>query len=178
MDYFWLLFGFRGRLNRARYLILELAVLASWLMLWVRHPAEASPQWEALHWLAAIFIGWINLAAIARRLHDRNRSGWWTVAVFIVNRLVFVFYGLFFGSYFGADISNAEQLLLVLAFAVLSIVQTWIFIELFFMIGTDGTNRFGPDPTRTVFNISNGARPAPAGVPDFLVRQAGPLPRR
>jgi uncharacterized membrane protein YhaH (DUF805 family) len=178
MDYFWLLFSFRGRLNRARYLILELAVLTSWLMLWVKHPAEASPQWEALHWLAAVVIGWINLAATARRLHDRNRSGWWTVAVLVVNRLVFLSYGLFFGSYFGADISSAVQLLFVMAFVTLSVLQTWIFIELFFMIGTDGTNRFGPDPTRTAFDISTGPQPASAGVPDFLVRQAHPLPRR
>jgi uncharacterized membrane protein YhaH (DUF805 family) len=31
-----LLFGFKGRTGRARYLMAELALLAAWLMLWLK----------------------------------------------------------------------------------------------------------------------------------------------
>ena len=35
MDYVWLLFSFKGRLNRARYLVVQLALLTVWLALWL-----------------------------------------------------------------------------------------------------------------------------------------------
>jgi uncharacterized membrane protein YhaH (DUF805 family) len=118
---------------------------------------------------------WINAAITVKRLHDLNRSGWWAVAILIVNRLSYIYYGLFFGLYFGVDISTARELLLVMLAVALSLLQTWIVIELFFMMGTDGPNRFGPDPTRTAHNSPIDSRP-PVSVPDFLVRRAGPRP--
>ena len=177
MDYAWLLFSFKGRINRARYLVVQLALLTFWLTLWLKFSFHFSSQWEALHWVAAITMIWINAATTVKRLHDRNRRGWWAVAIFVVNRLSYVYYGLFFGSYFGVDISTAGQLLLVMLVVALSLLQTWVVIELFFTIGTDGHNRFGRDPTRTAANSPIASHAEPAGVPDFLVCRAGPLPR-
>ena len=88
------------------------------------------------------------------------------------------FYGLFFGLAFGVDISIARELLLVMVAVALSLLQTWIVIELFFLFGTDGPNRFGPDPTRTTAIPPSHSRPEPAGVPDFLVCRTGPLQSR
>ena len=171
MDYARLLFSFNGRLNRARYLAVQLALLTVWLVLWLKSPFL---HWQVLHWIAAAALIWINTATTAKRLHDRNRSGWWAVAVLIVNRLTYVYYGLFFGLYFGVDISIAWELLLVMFAAALSLLQTWVIIELFFLTGSEGTNRFGADP------LSHVATGAPAGpcpvqdnVPAFLVRGAG-----
>jgi uncharacterized membrane protein YhaH (DUF805 family) len=179
MDYIRLLFSFRGRINRARYLVVQLALLTCWLMVWVKFPLHLSSQWNALFfdWVVAIAMIWINLATMAKRLHDRNRNGWWAGAVFSVNRLSYVYYSLFFGLYFGVDISVAEELLLVMLAVALSLLQTWIVIELFFLIGTDGPNRFGPDPTRTAPDSPLESHAAPAGVPDFLVLRAGPALR-
>jgi len=42
--------------------------------------------------------------------------------------------------------SSAKELLVVMIAVALSLLQTWAIIELFFLIGTDGPNRFGPDP--------------------------------
>jgi uncharacterized membrane protein YhaH (DUF805 family) len=178
MDYARLLFSFKGRINRARYLVVQLALLTFWLMVWVKFPLHFSSPWNALFfdWVVAITMIWINLATTAKRLHDRNRNGWWAVAVFSVNRLSYVYYGLFFGLYFGVDISTAKELLPVMLVVARSLLQTWIVIELFFLIGTDGPNRFGPDPTRTAPHSPLDSRAAPAGVPDFLVLRAGPLP--
>jgi uncharacterized membrane protein YhaH (DUF805 family) len=174
MDYVWLLFSLRGRINRARFLVVQLALLTLWFMIWLKFPLYLSSQWGALHWVVALAMIWINAAITVKRLHDRNRSGWWAVALFVVNRLSYVYYGLFFGLYFGVDISTAEVFLLVMLVVALSLLHTGVIIELFFMIGTDGPNRFGPDPTRTDFRSPIDSRPEPARVPDFLVLRAGP----
>lgn len=175
MDTVSLLFSFKGRINRARYLVVQVALLAIWFMLEIKFSFQFSSPWAA--GVVVIAMIWINTATTAKRLHDRDRSGWWAVAVIGVNRLSYVYYGLFFGLSFGVDISIAEELLLVMLAVALSLLQTWVIIELFFLFGTDGPNRFGPDPTRTAPNSSIDSRTAPAGVPDFLVLRAGPLPR-
>lgn len=162
----WLLFSFKGRIGRARYLVVELALLALWLMLWLELRFYSSAQWE--HWLIAAPMIWVNLAVTAKRLHDRDRSGWWAVAVFAVNRLSYVYYGLFFGLAFGVDLSIAVEFLLVMSAIALSLLQTWVVIELFFLSGTEGPNRFGPDPTATPDSPID-LRPQPTGIPDFLV---------
>jgi uncharacterized membrane protein YhaH (DUF805 family) len=177
MDYAWLLFSFKGRINRARYLVVQLALLTVWLILWLKFPLHFSSQWNDLHfdWVVAITMIWINAATTVKRLHDRNRSGLWAVAIFIVNRLSYAYYGLFFGLYFGVDISTAKELLLVMLAVALSLLETWVIIELFFLIGTDGRNRFGPDPLATVATSApTNSRPDQRSVPGFLVHNAGP----
>ena len=173
MDYARYLFSFRGRLNRARYLAVQLTLLAVWFLFWIKSPFQ---QWEILGWVVAATMIWINLATTARRLHDRNRSGWWAIAVVAINRLSFLYYGLFFGLHFGVDVLGVQEMLLVMGAVALSVLQTWVVIELFFVIGTDGANRFGPDPTRTAPTSAVGPRVEPLGVPEFLLHRAGPRP--
>ena len=173
MDYVRYLFSFKGRINRARYLVIQLALLTVWFLLWVKAPFQ---QWE-MGLAAAIPMIWINLATTAKRLQDRNRRGWWAIAVVVVNRLSFLYYGLFFGLSFGVDISIVEELLLVMGAVGLSVLQTWIVIELFFLSGTDGANRFGLDPTRTAAKSLSVSQVQSFGVPDFLLHRADPAPR-
>jgi uncharacterized membrane protein YhaH (DUF805 family) len=173
MDYARLLFSFRGRVNRARYIVVQLALLTVWFLFWIKSPFQ---QWEILGWVLTTAMMWINMATTARRLHDRNRSGWWAIAVVVVNRLSFLYYGIFFGLSFGVDISIAEELLLVMGAVGLSVLQTWIVIELLFVIGTDGPNRYGPDPTRPLTKSPSAPRTESFGVPDFLLHRAGPRP--
>jgi uncharacterized membrane protein YhaH (DUF805 family) len=160
LHYIWLLFGLKGRINRARYLVVQLALLTFWL-LWLKFPFQVSSQWETLLFDGVVTIAliWINTATTAKRLHDRDRSGWWAVAIIILNRLIYVYYGLFFGLSFGVDISIAEELLLVMLAVAMSLLGTWVFIELIFLIGTDGSNRFGPDP---LARVPTGALPTRA----------------
>ena len=170
MDYAWLLLSFKGRLNRARYLVVQLALLTVWLVLWLK----LSPQSEALRWVIAIAMIWINTATTAKRLHDRNRSGWWAAAVFFVNLLSYAYYSLFLGLYFGVDISIAKELLLVMLAVALPFLQTWVVIELFFLIGSDGSNRFGPDPlAQAATGAPAASRAVQDNVPAFLVHGAG-----
>jgi uncharacterized membrane protein YhaH (DUF805 family) len=175
MDYARLLFSFKGRINRARYLVVQLALLTFWLTS-IKYQFHFPAQWEAFDLVVAVMMIWINTATTAKRLHDRNRSGWWAAVVFLLNRLSYAYYGLFFGLSFGVDISVAEQLLLVMLVVALSLLQTGIIIDLFFLIGTDGPNRFGSDPTRSAADFLIDSRPERDGVPDFLVRRAGSSP--
>jgi len=176
MGWVWLLFSFKGRAGRAKYLAVELGLLTLWFTLWIVLRAEFASPWE--QWVTAIPMIWINLAITSKRLHDRNRNGWWAVAVFVVNRLSYVFYGLLFGVSFGIgiDISIAEELLFALLAVTVSLLQTWVVIELFFVAGTDGPNRFGPDPTRATLRSPIDSHPGPAGIPDFLVSRTAPPP--
>ncbi len=117
---------------------------------------------------------WINLATTAKRLHDRNRSGWWAAAVFLVNLLSYAYYSLFIGLYFGVDLSIAKELLLVLVAVTLPLLQTWVVIELFFLMGSEGRNRFGADPLSLVgTGAPTASRAVQDNVPAFLVRNAG-----
>jgi uncharacterized membrane protein YhaH (DUF805 family) len=173
MDYVRLLFSFKGRINRARFLLVQLPLLAFWLIFAFRFSTQPE-AWDGLIVVATI---WINLATMAKRLHDRDRNGWWAVGFFIFGRLSYVYYGLFIGLYFGVDISMVQELPLVMLAVALSVVQTGILIELFFMPGTDGRNRFGPDPlasaaTGTATDLHRDQR----SVPGFLVHGAVPPP--
>jgi uncharacterized membrane protein YhaH (DUF805 family) len=116
------------------------------------------------------------VATTVKRLHDRDRSGWWAIAILVLNRLAYFYYGLFFGISFGIDISIFAELPLVLLAVATSLLQTGVFIELVFLTGTEGANRYGPDPTSAVTGPPGVSGPGPYGVPDFLVRRAGPSP--
>jgi uncharacterized membrane protein YhaH (DUF805 family) len=77
-----------------------------------------------------------NLAGTAvRRLHDRNKSGWWIVPFFMAPILLGKV-----GDWLG-DSYPAEFLRLVLI-----ALSLWGFVEMLCLRGTSGPNRFGPDP--------------------------------
>ena len=81
---------------------------------------------------------WIMLAVAIKRLHDRDRSGWWIVPFFVVPS-------------FSEDIAGwlDDSILSLLAFPIglaLFILCIWGFIELGFLRGSFRTNRFGPNP--------------------------------
>jgi uncharacterized membrane protein YhaH (DUF805 family) len=158
-----LFFGFSGRINRAKFWL----TLVIWLLIWIvaipafvvgglailgsnlSNGSLPSPEDPAaflrlirdygilsLVILAFIIVSWASAFAIGvKRLHDRDRSGWWIV--------------LF---YFGPTVlavaqSSTEGALasLVLGLGALAISVWWL-VELGFLRGTSGSNRFGADP--------------------------------
>jgi len=113
-----------GRLARTRFWIAcaMLVAVAALYEAWVG---------PTLHWLT----GWLVYPALlyggacvlAKRLHDRGRSGWW--AALVLFALVAVWptpHG--FGAF------------------VFTLILAWATIELGVMQGEDGANRFGPSP--------------------------------
>ena len=91
---------------------------------------------------------WIYLATAIKRLHDRDRSGWWIIPFFIVPGLFDQFSDLLPDSYW------------VLPFILpASILWLWGLVEMFCRRGTIGPNRFGPDPLADIED-SSAAPPA------------------
>jgi uncharacterized membrane protein YhaH (DUF805 family) len=95
----------------------------------------------------AVF-SWIFLATAIKRLHDRDRSGWWIVLFFFVP-------GLF--NQFSDLLPDSNW---VLPFNLTaSTLWLWGIVELFFLSGTSGHNRFGPDP---LADVEDSAAASPA----------------
>jgi uncharacterized membrane protein YhaH (DUF805 family) len=141
MNLFTLLFGFRGRINRAKYWLAVLIYVISLSILW------AIVYWYELEGGALIAVAvfalplWVSGIAVGiKRLHDRDKSGWWIL--------------LF---YFGPQVLNGlataagetEQILSLLLSTASVALGIWAIVELGFLRGTPGPNRYGPDPLAT-----------------------------
>jgi uncharacterized membrane protein YhaH (DUF805 family) len=85
--------------------------------------------------LGTTLLMWVYFAASIKRLHDRDKSGWWMVAFFAVPGL----YNQF------ADRLPDSHADLPLAFAA-SALCLWGFVEMYCLKGSRKTNRFGADP--------------------------------
>ncbi len=156
MNIFHLFFGFGGRLNRAKYWLVTVVWIAIWVVALVAALVILGANWpdsdlpadekrsaylDILLDYAAIFvplfvIGWISALAVGiRRLHDRNKSGWWIVLFYFGPAVIEIFR-------LGTDLPGASPVL-GLASAIISI---WMLVELGFLRGTHGPNHYGADP--------------------------------
>lgn len=174
------LFGFEGRINRAKYwyaffasmmscLVFMLALAFAIAVIFGAHVksvhihfidvfgnppsfpfsasfSDADPETMAIISLlfhvagTPIFVVglWFLTATTIRRLHDRNKSGWWIVAFFIAPALL------------GSTVDRLDDESYAALALVVFGVYTWGFVELLFFRGTRGPNRFGPDPLAPV----------------------------
>jgi uncharacterized membrane protein YhaH (DUF805 family) len=105
--------------------------------------AGVSGGWLANIWSLAMFIP--SLAVGVRRLHDLNRTGWWLLAPIVIMVIGFVmFFMAMRGALTGAGMGGSGMIggILLAVGGIMSIVLlVW-----FCMRGTEGPNRFGPDP--------------------------------
>ena len=85
-------------------------------------------------WLAAAALG---LGAAVKRLHDRGKSAWWLLPMYVPLLLISML-GALVESASGE--ANPVLSMLSLPFSI------WIFVDLGCLRGTVGPNRFGPDP--------------------------------
>jgi uncharacterized membrane protein YhaH (DUF805 family) len=141
------LFTFRGRANRAKYwlasLIGAIALLPGFLL---SDPPEGTSTAAVVVQLAvvllatAVFVVIAILAAI-RRLHDRDKSGHWVWLLLVVPVVLNVLAEVLLSQTTPRNQSLALGLRLM-AFGF----GFWAFVELGCLRGTQGANRFGPDP--------------------------------
>jgi uncharacterized membrane protein YhaH (DUF805 family) len=82
----------------------------------------------------------VNLTMIVRRLHDRNRSGWWLLPILALDITGHVMEAIV------DSVSRTYPVMVLFAVIALLGVHLWILIELLIRRGTPGPNRFGPDP--------------------------------
>jgi len=144
------LFGFRGRISRAKYwlaIVLWTAVLAAGQIVpsmvagmsfdELLDIALAFDMFRPILALGLIFlIVWaISFLAVGvKRLHDRDKSGWWAVLFFVPLTLDVV--AVFAHSIELIYLSNIASAFIII----------WCFVELGVLRGTQGNNRFGADP--------------------------------
>ena len=155
------LFSFHGRIGRAGLwlctailMALSIAlVLILWAYAWsvpgAYENGGPTPFPSSLPGIAGAILYFSVLAAVlaaslavtVRRLHDRNKPWWWIV-VFIF--LPDVLFGL--AQYLTeSGMSENESLEFVVRSAAVAFAA-WGLIELGFLRGTEGANRFGADP--------------------------------
>jgi uncharacterized membrane protein YhaH (DUF805 family) len=82
-----------------------------------------------------LVFAWSYAAASIKRLHDRNKSGWWMVPFIVAPGLYDQFRDRLAGSYGGALLGLAVFILLI-----------WGLVEMCCLRGSPWTNRFGADP--------------------------------
>jgi uncharacterized membrane protein YhaH (DUF805 family) len=165
MDYAWFLFKFDGRINRAKYWLGTLIILCCMIFVLILLaavavgfgiggplaidligisasieftddlPAKTSlfPQIVTIPMTFAF--GWCYAAVSIKRLHDRNKSGWWMIPFIVASGL----YGQF-GHWLGDSWAAA------LIGWPIYMCFSWGLVEMCFLKGTPGPNRFGPDP--------------------------------
>ena len=141
MNWGQLFFGFDGRINRTKYWTAILIYLAIYLALAILgYAAGQSATYQAINGMLNIVILISSLAVGVKRLHDRNKSGWYLVLFYIVPGILLVA-GIAVGTTMEDSIMIAGVLGLI-AFAI----GVWAFVELGCLRGDIGPNRYGPDP--------------------------------
>ncbi len=151
MNWRWLFFSFRGRINRAKYwfamlvyVLIGVAFLfIPWALSWFGIlPAGFvhTAVFQGIH-VAFDFAYWFSgLAVSAKRLHDRNKSAWWILLLYVVPLAAILpgYLGLL-----NADLGGMAVRLGILAAGAFMV---WFFVELGCLAGTHGYNRYGRDP--------------------------------
>ena len=162
MDYAWLLFGFKGRINRAKYWLATLIILCfmvfallllaaifgingpldiNLIVIYASVqpadgdlPSKASLFPQIVLVATTIFFGYCYAAVSVKRLHDRNKSGWWVLVIVAAS-----FHHELVHRLGGSSPAKLLGFALFMAFV-------WGLFEMYFLKGTRGPNRLGPDP--------------------------------
>ena len=141
MNWGHLFFQFDGRVNRAKFWIAVLIFAAINVVLAiVGYVMDQSVVFQALNSMLGIVILISSIAVGVKRLHDRNKSGWYLLLFYLVPSVLVVI-GVLIGA-FVEDSTIIATVLGLLAFAI----AVWAFIEMGCLRGTIGINQYGPDP--------------------------------
>jgi len=150
-----LLFTYTGRINRAKYwlaLLVYLAItvllIAIGLIMFGNSLLAVGDEEtdEIVVGLLSRGIGFTLIVLVVyipmvvsgfmvgiKRLHDRDKSGWWLLVFYVLPGLL---------STIGETLAAGGLVFSLASFAV----SIWALVELGFLRGTAGSNRYGPDP--------------------------------
>jgi uncharacterized membrane protein YhaH (DUF805 family) len=147
--------SFQGRINRKPFwwgtilLVVIMSVIGVVAVIAINPPLAApldldDPQLRkfilAMQALSLLCL-YPGTAVTVKRLHDRNRSGWFILIMYVP---MFIKTATDFTGVTG-DSDNLGPLDFALG-GIVIIVSIWFLILLGFLRGTFGPNRFGPDP--------------------------------
>lgn len=139
----------------------------------LRDGKEAAPAHLVLaffHAVGTLIFAWVYLATSVKRLHDRDKSGWWTIPYLILP-------GLY--SQFQDRLPDSSWMFPLALVAVLLAIAG--FVDICCLKGTRWTNRFGPNPLPKVQTRPRGSRTSSSGwdqtnAMEFVPHQASSAP--
>jgi uncharacterized membrane protein YhaH (DUF805 family) len=136
MDWIYLFTSLNGRISRQTFWIgfafLAAAELANSSLAYVIES-------ERLRAIPDLALTYLEFALATKRANDRNLPPWVVALFFGINTALDLFI-LFTGSF---DPESPIAEIITLPFAILGVI---LLIELGFRRGTEGPNRYGPDP--------------------------------
>ena len=152
-----------GRISRSQYW-LRFMVPYFVIYLALDIAAEAMDDKTTAHKILSTVLGlfmlaalWPNVAVLVKRMHDRNRSGWLCLVMYVPATLFIVLLIVWIAGAvataaasgtFSPPPLNALGVTVILLAMVSAGVGLWFFIEFGCLRGTVGPNRHGPDPVR------------------------------
>jgi uncharacterized membrane protein YhaH (DUF805 family) len=129
-------------------------------------PTSAAALWFYAIGTPVVAVGiWFLSATTIKRLHDRGRSGWWIVVFEIAPPMLHRLWDGLGHSHSAIPISELAVIL-----------NVWGIIELLFLTGTKGSNRFGPDPLAPPATGGTGPGWDQPSELEFAPHSAGPSP--
>jgi len=166
MDTWMFFFGFRGRINRAKYWLAMLIFLVIDVVLsLIGFAVGKGVAFQIVSYGVNLAIFVSTVAVSIKRLHDRDRSAWWLLSLYIVPLLLIVVGGFLWNA--TGSFGDASVSLLLLRLCLLGGIAfcIWGLVEIGFRRGTTGYNRFGVDPLAK--------RPSVGAAVQQRVRSAG-----
>jgi len=139
MNPFVLLFGFSGRINRAKFWLAALIYIVFFFGV-VGITMAVSSSMDSV--FVAALIAYVplvisGLAVGIKRLHDRDKSAWWLAVFYLVPLAINLI-----AIYVLGDNGTLNLILMVVSFAI----NIWAIVELGLLRGTIGGNQYGGDP--------------------------------
>jgi uncharacterized membrane protein YhaH (DUF805 family) len=166
MDWGSFLFGFEGRINRAKIWLYVLICIVAYAIFWLvlqfafgvsllsivmamgRNPSDVltTPQIPlALFCVFYVLMLFVGFAVSTKRLHDRNKGAIWLIP-FLVLPLVFNLGGaILMPPDMSTGVPSVNPIKIVLSLISFGF-SIWGFVELYCLRGTEGENQYGPDP--------------------------------
>lgn len=167
MNWSQYLFSFEGRINRAKWWLFILVVVAyfvaSMILLFVfgMIAGVLAMIWSIIFCIGLVVLAFSSFAVGAKRLHDRNKSAWWLLVFYVLPYVIgmVAFWTMAWGMLawmlqMGSPAVDPAQVQTGLAammggwwlYVVYTVLWVWGLVELGILKGTTGSNRYGADP--------------------------------
>jgi uncharacterized membrane protein YhaH (DUF805 family) len=144
MNWIQLLCSPHGRIDRDSFWRAFAVVAMLWIFLLVATPMIFPAATTGIYRAEFAVVSCWFLMLAWKRLHDRNRSGYWLLIMYGVPAVVFL--GLVTLLEQQSTLLRDYPYAMIVGYAILGPIGLWAFAELFYLRVTFGANRYGPDP--------------------------------
>jgi len=166
MDWGNFLFGFDGRINRAKIWLYFLIAIISYAIVGLilkmgfdvsiisislamgTRPSDIlkTPQIPlAIFCVQYALVLFIGFAASTKRLHDRNKGAIWLIPFLVVPLALNLGGAILMPPDMSTGVPTFNPIKMVLSLISFGL-SIWGFVELYCLRGTEGENQYGPDP--------------------------------